>query len=227
MPASSDSGSDFLAGLDEADRNELESRGGVRRFRAGAALMHQGQLGTEVFILRSGRVKVTSTTREGKEIVLRFCGPGELLGELAVIEERPRSGTVEALEPVEALAIPAADFRAVLEARPSLSLALLRAVSNRFLDADRKRIEFGASQTLGRVAARLVELAESHGEPAEAGTVITLPISQEELGGWTGASREAVAGALYTLRELDLISTERRRITVLNEDGLRAQAASI
>lgn len=218
---------DFLATLGEADRDAVESRGGIRRFRVGAALMHQGQIGDEVLILRSGRVKVTSTTREGKEIVLRFCGPGALLGELAVIEERPRSGTVEALEPVEALAISAHDFRGLLESRASLSLALLRSVSNRFLDADRKRIEFGASQTLGRVAARLIELAERHGEPAGTGTVITLPISQDELAGWTGSSREAVAGALHILRDLGLVSTERRRITVLDEEGLRRRVASV
>lgn len=218
---------DFLKTLDETDRNLVEARSGIRRFRAGAALMHEGQLGGEVFILRSGRVKVTSTTREGREIVLGFCGPGDVLGELSVIGGHPRSGDVEALEPVEALAIAASDFTDLLERRPSLSLALLRQVAKRFLDADRKCVEFGASQTLGRVAARLVELSERYGEQVETGTMITLPISQEELGGWTGASREAVAGALRTLRGLGSISTERRRITVLDLEALRAQAAAV
>jgi CRP-like cAMP-binding protein len=219
---------EFLATLDPGDRDALLARGGTRRFRAGASLMHEGQAGDEVMVLVEGRVKVTTTTREGKEIVLRFCGPGELLGELSVIDDRPRSGTVEALEPVEALAISAAEFRALLNARPTMAISLLRVIARRFLDADRKRIEFAAAQTLGRVAARLIELAERYGEADERGAIaISLRISQEELAGWTGSSREAVAGALQTLRGLNLISTERRRITVLDLDGLSAQAASI
>jgi CRP/FNR family cyclic AMP-dependent transcriptional regulator len=211
--------------LEPEDREALRARGGVRRFRSGATLMYEGQAGEEVLLLLEGRVKVTSTTAEGREIVLRFCGPGELLGELSVLEERPRSSTVEALEPVEALAISASEFRALAESRPSLALALFRMVSSRFRDADRKRIEFGASHTLGRVAARLVELAERYGALGEGGTVIDLPISQEELAGWTGSSREAVAKALQTLRQLGLITTERRRITVLDLRELRDRAA--
>ncbi len=88
-----------------------------------------------------------------------------------------------------------------------------------------RRIEFASAQTHGRVAARLLELADRHGEPDGEAIVITLPISQEELAGWTGSSREAVAKALATLRDLDLIRTERRRITVLDAAGLMRQSA--
>jgi CRP-like cAMP-binding protein len=176
-------------------------------------------------VLLSGRVKVGITTAEGREIVLGFCGPGELIGELAVIDHEARSGTTQALEPVEALAIAAADFRAMIETRPGFAGALLRNLVRRFRNADQQRVEFAAARTLGRVASRLVELADRYGEPSRDGTAITLPISQEELAGWTGASREAVAKALHTLRALGAIRTERRRITVLDDDGLRRQAA--
>jgi CRP-like cAMP-binding protein len=211
---------DFLATLDEDDAHALRARANPRRFRPGQTVMYEGQVGEEVFILTAGRVKVSCTTAEGKEIVLGFCGPGELLGEMSVIDETPRSGTVEALEPVEALALAASDFRAVVSSHPKLAMQLLRMVSRRFRDADRKRIEFAASQTLGRVAARLVELAERYGEPAGGEIAIDLPISQEELAGWTGSSRESVAKTLHTLRELGLVVTERRRITVRDLPGL-------
>ena len=157
--------------------------------------------------------------------MLTFCGPGHLIGEFAVIDSEARSGTTEALEPIEALALSGPDFLALLEQRPGISLALLRNLVRRFRDADRIRIEFASAQTLGRVAARLMELADRHGEPAPDGIAITLPISQEELAGWAGASREAAAKALQTLRELGLVRTERRRIVILDEEGLRRQAA--
>jgi CRP/FNR family transcriptional regulator, cyclic AMP receptor protein len=216
---------DFLAMLGEDDRREFEARAGRRRFKAGSTLMHEGGPGAEVLLILSGRVKIAVITAEGREVVLRFCGPGELIGELSVIDRLPRSGTSEALEPVEALAISAAEFRAMIESSPSFATALLRSLIGRFRDADRKRVEFAAAQTLGRVAMRLVELADRHGEPADDGIAITLPLSQEELAGWTGSSREAVAKALHTLRNLGCIRTERRRITVLDLQGLRRQGA--
>lgn len=213
----------FLDLLSEPDRLELERRAGRRRFKRGATLMNEGGPGAEVMLLVAGRVKVTVTTA-GREIVLGFQGPGELIGELAVIDDGPRSGTTEALEPVEALAIGAADFHALLE-RPTFATAMLRSLVRRFRDADRGRIEFAASQSLGRVASRLVELAEHHGEPDGDAIAITLPLTQEELAGWTGSSREAVAKSLASLRGLGAIRTERRRIVVLDLEALQRQAA--
>ncbi len=214
----------FLDLLEDDDRRELERRGGRRRFKRGVVLMHEGSVGAEVMLIVEGRVKVSVTTAEGREVVLGFPGPGELLGELSVIDERPRSGTSEALEPLEVLAISAADFRALLE-RPTFAAAIVRSLVLRFRDADRRRIEFAASQTLGRVASRLLELAERYGEPDGDAIAITLPISQEELAGWTGSSREAVAKALAALRSLGAIRTERRKILVLDLPALERQSA--
>jgi CRP/FNR family transcriptional regulator, cyclic AMP receptor protein len=212
---------EFLALLDPADREALEQRAGRRRFRRGALLMHEGQRGEEVFVLLSGRVKITAAARDGREVVVRFAGPGELLGELSVLDEQPRGNNVTAIDAVEALALSAPDFRALLE-RTGFAVALLRMLARRFRGSDAARIEFAASQTLGRVVARLLELVESYGEQADDGAVvIALPLSQEELAGWTASSREAVAKALATLRDLDLVLTERRRITVVDPDGLR------
>jgi CRP/FNR family transcriptional regulator, cyclic AMP receptor protein len=212
---------EFLALLDPADREALEQRAGRRRFRRGALLMYEGQQGEEVFVLVNGRVKITATARDGREVVVRFAGPGEVLGELSLLDEEPRANNVMAIDPVEALALAASDFRALLE-RPGVAIALLRTLARRFRGADRARIEFAASQTLGRVVARLLELVDRYGEPADDGAVvITLPLSQEELAGWTASSREAVAKALATLRDLDLVLTERRRITVVDPERLR------
>ena len=185
--------------------------------------MHEGQAGTEVMVLVSGRVKITYLTEDGREVVLDFRGPGELLGEMAVVDGNPRSSTVEAIEAVEALAMTAAHFKALVASRPTLANQLLQTTIRRFRESDRKLVEFGASHTIGRVAARLVEMVERFGTPTTAGHVIDLPITQEELAGWTGASREAVAKALHSLRELGLITTERRHFTVLDLEGLQSR----
>jgi CRP-like cAMP-binding protein len=102
---------------------------------------------------------------------------------------------------------------------------VIAVLSRRFRDANLKRIQFGASDTLGRVAARLIELAERYGEPVAGGVRIDLPISQEELGSWTASSRAGVAKALQTMRELGWISTHRRSITLRDLDALRERSA--
>lgn len=219
-PTGNNPGTGFFEQLDPADREAIRSGSTLRRFDTGSRLMYEGQAGSEVLVLVTGRVKVTYLTREGREVILDFRGPGDLLGEMAVVDGNPRANTVEAIEPVEALAMRAADFKKLVATSPTLANRLLQNMIRRFRDSDRKLIEFGASHTAGRVAARLVEMVERFGTPTSTGHVIDLPISQDELAGWTGASREAVAKALHTLRELDLIATDRRRITVLDLPGL-------
>lgn len=220
MPSGTHPAIGFLGELTAADREAVRSRCATRRFRAGATLMHTGQAGKEVMVLVSGRVKITYLTMEGRELILDFRGPGELLGEIAVVEGKPRANTVEAIEAVEALVMAASDFKDLIASRPALADQLLHHVIRRFQDSDRKLVEFGASNTVGRVAARLVEMVERFGIVTSAGHVIDLPITQYELAGWTGASREAVAKALQSLRDLGLITTERRRFTVLDLEGL-------
>lgn len=201
----------------------MQALAGRRGYPVGASLMHEGQAGTEVMVIVSGRVKICEVTSDGQEVVLDFRGPGELLGELAVIDGKPRSSRVEAIEPVEVLAVAATAFNGLVAERPGIANVLLRDVVGRFRNADRKRIEFGAADTVGRVAARLVEMVERFGTETTVGHEIDLRITQEELAGWTGASREAVAKALRSLRELGLITTERRRITVLDLEDLSRQ----
>jgi CRP-like cAMP-binding protein len=214
----------FLAALDEPERSDLLARGGRRRYRRGATVFHEGGGSDEIVVVLSGRVKVSTVTADGKEVVLAFRGPGDLLGELSAIDGDARSATVGALEPVEAAVVAANDFRAFLSAHPRVAILLLEMLARRLRDADRKRVEFGAHDTLGRVAARLVELAERYGQPVTEGVRITLPLSQEELAGWTGSSREAVGKALHALRGLGWVRTERRRITVLEMEPLRRRS---
>nr|BFE84156.1 Crp/Fnr family transcriptional regulator [Planobispora longispora] len=188
----------------------------------GATLMTEGDVSDWVLVLTAGRVKVSSHTASGTEVVLAIRGPGSLLGEFSVIDGLPRSATVTALEPVEGIAV--RDFTAFLQQHGRIAVLLLQMVTSRVRDADRKRIEYGAFDTTGRVATRLVELAERYGKPANGGIRVELPLSQDELAGWTGASREAVSKALRSLRDRGLIATGRRRVVVHDLEGLRRRA---
>jgi len=215
----------FLALLSDGDRDALLARGGHRRFARGEHLMHQGEPGDRVLILLEGHVKASYVDGGGRELVLSFRGPGDVLGELTFTHVEPRSSNVTAIEPVEARAFAASEFRAYLEQTPTAALTLIDVISRRFRDANRARVQFGDLDTFGRVAARLIELCERYGDRTDSGIEIRLPVTQEDLGSWTASSRAGVAGALRSMRKLGWIRTERRQITVLDLDALTQRAA--
>ncbi len=213
---------DFIAVLQLAgDGSHLP--GTRRRYPRGATLLNEGDRSERMIIIVSGRTKVSYFTDDGREVLLAIRGPGDLLGELAALDGEPFSATVTALEDVEALMMTVDQFRTVLAEEPYVALSLFKTLSRRQRDADRKRIEFAAYDSVGRVASRLVELAESFGDETLDGIRITLPLTQEELAGWTGSSREAVAKALQLLRNKNLIETHRRGVTVKDVEALRAR----
>jgi len=215
----------FLALLSDRDREALLQLGGSRRFARGERLMYQGEPGDRVLFLLAGHVKASVADSRGHEQVLSFRGPGDILGELTFTDAGPRSSSVIAIEPVEARAIAAAEFRGYLERMPTAALTLIDVISRRFREANVARRQFGDLDTVGRVAARLIELCERYGDRADAGIRIRLPITQDDLGSWTASSRAGVASALRTMRELGWIETERRRITVLDGEALARRAA--
>jgi CRP/FNR family transcriptional regulator, cyclic AMP receptor protein len=214
----------FLDALDDDQRTWLHERGVVRSFSQGTALFHEHEESDRVMFVLSGRVKIASASDDGRERVLAFRGPGEVLGELSAIDGRPRSASVIAVDPVQALVLPAGDFRLFLERSPKVTLYLLTKLVARLREADRKRVEFGAQDTIGRVAARLVELSERYGKRTPEGVRIDLPITQEELASWVGSSREGVNKALHTLRSLGWVDVERRSFTVLDMEALRRRS---
>jgi CRP-like cAMP-binding protein len=199
---------------------------GRRRFPRGQALMHAGQVPQDVLVLRAGRVKVSAVTSSGRQVLLAFRGPGDLVGELSALDDRPRSASIVALEPVEALVLTHEQFRALLEQHPAASFALLRVLSDRLRDADVKRIQFAGYTAMGRVAFCLLELCERFGQAEEDDAVdILLPLSQEELAGWAGSSLESVGRSLQQMRGLGWIETRRRAIRVLDREALRRATA--
>jgi CRP/FNR family cyclic AMP-dependent transcriptional regulator len=187
--------------------------------------MFQDERDDRVMLLLAGRVKVARVDHEGREVMLSIRDPGDILGELAFIDGHPRMASVTALEPVEAFVTSAQTFRHYLEITPRVAVVLLEIVSRRFRDTSVKRSQFAGLDTMGRLSARIVELAERYGEPSEAGVAVALPLTQEDLAAWTGASRAGVAEALRVMRELGWLHTERRNLVVRDLDALQARSA--
>jgi CRP/FNR family transcriptional regulator, cyclic AMP receptor protein len=198
----------------------LREEGRPRRFRTGATLFHEGDDSDWIGLVVKGRVKVSCYGADGRERLVAVVGPGELLGELSAIDGEPRSATATALEPIDMAVLTSDEFVALLEQNPTATLGILRSVIGRLRDSDKRRVEFGALDTVGRIGRLIVELAERYGEETDGVISVRLPLSQEELAGWAGASREAVVKALRQLRDRGWIETARREIRVLDLPAL-------
>jgi CRP/FNR family transcriptional regulator, cyclic AMP receptor protein len=201
----------------------LRAEGRLVRFRRGQALFTQGDRAERVFVMERGWVLITSVAPSGREIVLGLRGPTDLIGDLSALDGAPRSATALAVGEVEATVAPSSALMRVLS-DAAIAMDLLRVLAGRLRDADRKRLEFAALDTLGRVAWRLHELSDRFGEQTAEGIEVELPLSQEQLASWCGASREATVKALSALRTLGCIATGRHSVLIRDIAALRRHA---
>jgi CRP-like cAMP-binding protein len=199
---------------------ELQSTAVRQRYPAGATLFIEGDRFGSVIVIQRGDLKVCGTSAGGREVVFDVLGAGDVVGELAALDGGVRSASAVALTEVEVLSVSASAFRAALDASRELERALLVDVIRRLRTSDRRQLEVG-SDALGRVCARLVELADRTG-----GATVELPVNQTDLAAWTSQSREAVVKALAALRRLRWIQTDGRRVHLLNLERIRERANS-
>jgi CRP/FNR family cyclic AMP-dependent transcriptional regulator len=218
----------FLDSLGANDREALLAAGRLRSWQAGEVLFREGDAATGALLITAGLVKVHKHGRDGDEVILSLCGPGDLLGEVSVAAAALRSADASALLAVQALSVPVAELRALLARQPRIALVLLELVLARLRVADQRRLEFASAESLPRVTSRLLELVERFGVAGADGTLtVEMPISQEELASWAAASRESTARALRTLRTLGLIETHRKRLVVRDLEALRHHASRV
>jgi CRP-like cAMP-binding protein len=214
--------------LEEGDRAALMKLGHQQEWPRGTTLFQAGSRADSAILLTAGLIKIHKSTAGGSEVVLGLSGPGDLLGEITAAGHMQRSASATALDSVSGLVIPVAELRAFLSAHPAATLRLLALVLERLYMADQRRMEFATSDSLARVASRLVELAERFGQRAHSGMIeVELPINQEDLASWSASSRESTARALRTLRELKLIETHRLHLTVRDLEKLRLHGARL
>lgn len=213
-----------LAGLDVAARDDLAAVGTWCTYDVGQPLMQQGEPSHDLYVLVDGRVRVVMTTSQGDELLLAVLGAGTTVGELSVLDGRPRSATVYALEPVAALRVGAKAFGQFLLVRPSVVVGLLRVLSGRLRAADELRLGLAIAPAEQRLARGLLALAAEHGQPTQDGVRLRASLSQADLAAYVGLSREAVNQALRGLREAGVVATARRSVTILDLDAMRARA---
>lgn len=186
-----------------------------KSYPKGSVILFEDDPGDSLFVVREGRVKVVLVAEDGREVILGILGVGEHFGELALIDDQPRSAHVVAMEDSTLLVLRREDFRRRVEQSPQVAWALLLELSRRLRRADEKIGSLVLLDVPGRIARVILDAADEAG-----GDEIEKPLTHQTIAHVIGASRETVSRAMREFVESGWISTEKRRIRITNRAAL-------
>lgn len=201
---------------------ELQRVGDVARERAyprNSVILFEDDPGDALYVVAQGQVKVVLIGEDGREVILSVLGPGEFFGEMALIDDEPRSAHVIAMEDSSLLVLRREDFQGILRQSPGIGLALLRELSRRLRRVDEKVGSLVLLDVNGRVAQLLLDLADE-----ESGDRITRRLTHHTIAQMIGSSRETVSRTMRELVDKGLIQVSRRDILIRDRTGLETAA---
>jgi CRP-like cAMP-binding protein len=213
----------FFAGLDAPALERVAAGTRMRRFRRGEIIFHAGDPGDALFIIVSGEVKIALPSEEGDEAILATLRPGDVFGELALLDGAPRSATASALVATEVVLLPRDRFRELVATEPAVRDTLLASLAGELRRLTTHVEELHFLDMTGRVAARLVRLAREAGPVAVDGSIRLRPtLTQAELASMVGCTRQSVNKLLGQFADDGLVRVDRDGIVVIDLAGLIA-----
>jgi CRP/FNR family cyclic AMP-dependent transcriptional regulator len=204
----------IFAGLSDEEIQELARSARRRMFRAGEVIFHCDDPGQVLYVIKEGKVKICLISPDGQEISLVVLGKGEHFGELSLLDGLGRSADAIAIERVECYTLQRSDFQKAIMKYPKIAIQVMEILSRRLRNTDQQVADLIFLDVYGRVAKKLVELADSHGVKSENGTLIDMRLTQSDLASMVGASRESVNKVLGYFTDKQIISSDRHRITI-------------
>lgn len=212
-------GHPMLGALPREDLDRLAGRVATRSYRPGQSVFMKGDPGTTLMAVLRGRVRISCFAADGREIVLAVLDPGEVFGEIALIDGGERTADAVALEDAELLVLHRRDFLPLLQGNPGVALRLLEILAARLRRTD-QQIEDNYLPLRPRLAKRLLFLADNYGKPVDNGVQIAIRLPQTLLASMVGTTREAVNKQLGEFRAARLIEMGRGTVTVCDRMGL-------
>ncbi len=198
----------LFAALGEPDLKKLGAVCQRRHFKNGAVIFYEEDVADHLFVIETGEIKVTMLGDGEREVILSIFGPGECFGELALLDEAPRSATVVATADSTVLAIARDDFHRVLLANPTIALHLLKLLAQRLRKSTHRIESLVLLDVFGRVARQLLETAHEHGTRQPDGSLAFPKPTQQDLASMVGSSRETVSRVIKELSTAGLVRAQ-------------------
>ena len=202
----------LFAELDDRELNAIAAVAKTRRYGKDDVVFHADESGDVFCLIREGQVKVTMISPEGKEIILSMLGPGDFFGEMALLDDEPRSATVVATEPLEVVTIWRSDFLQILQENFSITRKVLAELSRRLRDASNRIESLATMDVYGRLARFFLDLARQNGKVLENGYVAVQRPTHQSIANMIGTSRETVSRLIHDLMRQNLLLSEGKTI---------------
>jgi CRP-like cAMP-binding protein len=211
----------FFAGLERAALERVAAGMRTRRFRRGEVIFHIGDPGDALFVIVDGEVKISLPSETGDEAILATLRVGDVFGELALLDGAPRSASATAISATETVVLPRDKFRELIATEAGVRDALLASIAGELRRLTTHVEELHFLDITGRLAARLVRLAQEGGTRTSDGTVrLRSNLTQGDLAAMVGCTRQSVNKLLGQFTDDGLIRLDREGIVVTNLEGL-------
>lgn len=204
----------LLKGLPQRQLKRVQALTQTRDVRAGAMIFDKDQAADCLFLVVSGRVKIFSLSGGRKRKIFAYLGPGTCFGEMALLVDRGRSVSAQAVEDCRLLTLHKKDFQRLLRSDARLCHALLRVLAERLYRADEEIESLLFRNILGRVAKTLEELSRGHGRSGAGGTVIAQRLTHQDLADMVGTTREPLSRALALLKRGGIVDGRRGELVI-------------
>lgn len=214
----------LFAALDPEAAAALRASTTMVRLAKGQVLFREGDPGDRLYVVEEGKVKLGTTSSDGRDTLLAVVGPSEMIGELSLFDPGPRTATATALTDAVLRGLSHDALRPWLAGRPEVAETLLRALAQRLRRTNEQMSDLVFSDVPGRVAKALIDLGERFGVQVADGLQVTHDMTQEELAQLVGASRETVNKALADFAHRGWIKLESRSVTIYDAERLQRRA---
>ncbi|CUS80499.1 CRP/FNR family transcriptional regulator, anaerobic regulatory protein [Candidatus Kryptonium thompsonii] len=207
--------------LPERDLARIASLGTRKIFSKGSVILMEDEIGSALFIIIDGKVKVSRLDETGKEVILSILGPGKVFGEMSLLDGMKRSATVSALTDTEVLIIYRDDFLNLLNKHPQIAISLLKELTQRLRKADMQIKSLSLKDAQGRVGCVLIMLADDLGKMYKGHVIVEGLPTQQDLANMAGTSRETVSRILSKFEKMGLIKIEGRNLIILEYEKMK------
>jgi len=203
----------LFAAMPQDQLSALSQCATLRRYARNTLILREGEETDGLYIMLSGRAKVLIPDDEGHEVILAVLGPRDFFGEMGLLDDQPRSASVETLEPCELMRVGKSEFLRSLHDNFELAMRIIRALVKRLREADRQIESLALMDVYGRVARVLLDLSES----VDGKRVVGKAPPKQEIARMIGASREMVSRVMKDLQQSGHIRVDKRRILLMSD----------
>ena len=209
--------------LADAEIDQIRALARAQRYPARQTIVSQGDDSGDLFLIIDGRLRASSCNANGDEVVLSIMGPGEVFGEMALLDGAPRSATVSTIDACQLLVIEAGSFHALLRQMPTLAAGLMKVMARRIRDLTGRTQDVALLDVESHLAKVVLALANRFGDHSRSGqTAITLKLSQQELASMVGATRELVNRRLRAWAQRGIVELVAGSLVIKQQHALEA-----